>query len=498
SVVAGLFEEVLGVAPVGVFDSFFDLGGHSLLATRLLSRIRAELGVEVPVRDVFDAPTVAELVARFAVERAVRPMLAAVERPERVPLSFAQQRMWFLHRFEGASATYNMPLAVRLSGVMDVVALSAAVGDVVQRHESLRTVFVEVDGVPVQRVLDVSVAGAPVVVSEVDDLDAALAAAVGYRFDLSAELPIRVSVFGVGAEEFVLLVLIHHIAGDGWSLVPLVRDLSVAYASRCAGVAPALPVLPVQYVDYALWQRELLGSQSDSGSVLSEQVRYWAGELAGAPDHVVLPFDRPRPKTASFRGGSVTFAVDAGVRGAVEEFARGRGMTASMVLQSVFVVLLHKLGAGEDISVGSPIAGRTDDALSDLVGFFVNTWVLRVDLSGDPRFGDVLDQVRDKALRAYENQDVPFERLIEVLNPVRSTAYHPLFQVMFALQNNLSPRFELPGLRAEEMFIDTATSRFDLFFSLTELSPGAGYAGHVEYSTDLFDRTTIETFIDRY
>ncbi|MFI6173445.1 amino acid adenylation domain-containing protein [Nocardia sp. NPDC051052] len=494
-ILAELFAEVLGARRVGADDDFFELGGHSLIVTRLVSRIRVVMGIEVPMLTVFDAPTPTLLAACLDASAPLRPALIGRSRAERVPLSFAQQRMWFLHRFEGASATYNVPLAVRLAGRVDVEALVSAVGDVVGRHESLRTVFAEVDGVPVQRALtDVHV---PAIVSDVADVEAAIQDAACRQFDLSTEIPLRASVFRTDIDEYVLVLVVHHIASDGGSLGPLMRDLSAAYAARCAGRVAEWPELPVQYADYALWQRDLLGDPADPGSVSSLQFEYWCKELAGLPEQLTLPFDRPRPRVASSRGGMLEFAVGAELRSAVERLARGSGATASMVLQSAFAVLLHKIGAGEDIPIGTPIAGRTDAALADLVGFFVNTWVLRVEFSRGVRFQDVLDQVRGKALRAYENQDLPFERLIELLNPVRSTAYHPLCQVVFSLQNNMSHTFEIDGVDVSPVSAHTGTAKFDLFFALAEKA-GAGYAGTVEYSTDLFDQRTVELFTDRF
>ncbi|QIS09677.1 non-ribosomal peptide synthetase [Nocardia arthritidis] len=497
---AELFAEILGLDRVGVDDSFFALGGHSLLATRLASRIRAVLGVEVPIRTVFDAPTVAQLASRLDSGVQVRPMLSARPRPEVVPLSFAQRRLWFIHRLEGPSATYNIALAVRLTGAFDTSAFAAAVGDVVARHESLRTIFVEADGTPAQRVLAADGVEVPMTVTGVDaaELDAAVTESVRYRFDLSSELPIRANVFRTGREECVLVVLIHHIAGDGWSMTPLLRDLTTAYAARLAHRAPGWEPLPVQYADYTLWQQDLLGSATDADSVLSRQFEYWRGELDGLPEQLRLPTDRPRPRVASYRGDMVLFEIDAEIRNAVERLAVREGATVSMVLQSALAVLLFKLGAGEDIPIGSPIAGRTDEALSDLVGFFVNTWVLRAAPTASATFGEILSQVRAKALAAYENQDVPFELLVELLNPVRSAAHHPLFQVSLAFQNNTLPVLELSGVRIEPHPAFTATARFDLFFNIADAPAGRAWSGLVEYATELFDRPTVEAMAARF
>ncbi|MGW0246372.1 non-ribosomal peptide synthase/polyketide synthase [Nocardia goodfellowii] len=495
---AELFAEILEIGRVGVDDSFFELGGHSLLATRLVSRIRAVLGVEVPIRTVFDAPTVAQLASRLDAGRQVRTLLAPRPRPEIVPLSFAQRRLWFIHRLEGPSATYNIPLAVRLRGV-DVSVLRQAIDDVVARHESLRTSFVEVDGVPAQRVVDAADAAVPFTVSDVRpvDVEAAVTEAVRYGFDLSTQIPIRVTVVRSDADECVLVLLIHHIAGDGWSMGPLLRDLATAYSARLEQRAPGWRPLPVQYVDYALWQQELLGSPEDPDSVLAQQFDYWRAELDGLPEQLRLPFDRPRPRVASYRGDLVLFGIDAEVRAGVERVAAAAGATVSMVLQSALAVLLSKLGAGEDIPIGAPIAGRTDDALTDLVGFFVNTWVLRAAVAPDVSFTEIVDQVRAKSLAAYENQDAPFELLVEMLNPVRSAAHHPLFQVSLAFQNNAMPTMEFSGVEFEPFNASIAASRFDLFFNIANAPAGQPWGGFIEYATDLFDRSTVEAIAAR-
>ncbi|MFI6688245.1 amino acid adenylation domain-containing protein [Streptomyces sp. NPDC050485] len=500
-VLCALFAEVLGLDQVGIDHNFFDIGGHSLLATRLVSRIRTSLGIEVPIRAVFDSPTVVELTGHLSPGSRVRPQLRKAEhRPDLVPLSFAQRRLWFIDRFEGPSATYNAPFPLRLTGTLDVAALESAVRDVVARHESLRTLIVEdAEGVPFQRVVpaDEATLDMPLVLTDEEGLPDAMAEAVAHQFDLSKDIPVAATLFRTGEQEHVLVLLIHHIASDGESMAPLARDLGTAYTARMQGDAPQWADLSVQYVDYTLWQREVLGDENDPDSSLAAQVRYWREELAGVPQPLQLPADRPRPPSASHRGDTVEFGLAPDVVASVDELARAHGVTVSMVLQSALAVLLHGLGGGDDLTIGSPIANRTDEGLADLIGFFVNTWVLRADLSGNITFEELLDQVRNKSLAAYDNQDVPFERLVEELNPERSTAYSPLFQVMFAWQNFARKDFTLPGVRVEFERVRNESAKFDLFFNMADL-PGMGVLGHLEYATDLFDRSTVEAVAARF
>ncbi|MGH3873695.1 MAG: amino acid adenylation domain-containing protein, partial [Pseudonocardiaceae bacterium] len=506
---AELFAEVLGLAGVGAGDDFFGLGGHSLLATRLIARIRASFGVEVELRELFDNPTVVGMAARLDDARPARLTLAAVARPDPMPLSFAQRRLWFLYQLEGPtqngySATYNIPLALRLSGELDRPALHAALGDVTARHESLRTIFPQADGTPSQLVLDIEVAhpALPTTHLSETDLPEALAVAAQRGFDLTTEAPLRAELFVLAPDEHVLLLVVHHIASDGWSLGPLSRDLATAYTARCHGAEPGWAALPVQYADYTLWQHQLLGDSTDPDSLFTRQLAYWTETLAGLPEQLELPTDRPRPAVASHRGGLVEVHWDAQLHRGLVSLARRGGASVFMVLQAGLAALLSRLGAGDDIAVGSPIAGRTDHALDDLVGFFVNTLVLRTDTSGHPTFRQLLARVRETALAAYAHQDVPFEYLVEILNPTRSLAHHPLFQVMLALQNTPQPDFPLPGLNTNLLPTPTATARFDLSISFHEQrgphGTPEGINGIIEYASDLFDPITIETLITRW
>ncbi|MGV9803817.1 condensation domain-containing protein, partial [Mycobacterium sp. NPDC003449] len=512
--VAEAFTEVLGLGRVGLDDDFFAMGGDSLIAIRVCSRLQSALGRDVPVRYLFNAPTVGGLAEYLDhnLGEAARPALAPQPRPEVVPLSYAQHRLWFLEQLQGPSPVYNMAVALRLDGHLDADALGQALADAVDRHESLRTVFPATAGVPRQVVVE---AGQVDLDWQVVDargwpaarLEDAVAAVARHSFDLAAEIPLRATVFRVGVDEHVLVAVVHHIAADGWSIAPLVRDLGVAYAARCAGQAPGWTALFAQYADYTLWQQEWLGSVSDPDSVIADQVAYWEQALAGLPERLELPTDRPYPAVADYRGGTVSVDWSAELQQWVARVAREHNATSFMVVQAALAVLLSALSASDDVAVGIATAGRGDPALDELVGFFVNTLVLRVDLSGDPAVGEVVEQVRARSLAAFEHQDVPFEVLVERLNPARSLTHHPLVQVLLTWQNlPWNSKGPVAGLSLGDVQVvpleaETQTARSDLVFALAEqfddVGEPAGISGTVEFRTDVFDAVSVQALIAR-
>nr|WSZ13540.1 amino acid adenylation domain-containing protein [Streptomyces canus] len=505
SLVCRLFAEVLRLpeGSVSVVGNFFDLGGHSLLAVRLLARLRAETGEDIPMTVLFDTPTPAALALRLTEESgSVRlPPLEAAARPARVALSFAQERMWFLNRLDGASATYNIPLVVPLEHDLDEEALRAALADVVDRHESLRTVFADDGDGAHQRILPPGTLRPELRIVDCpgEEVDAQVAAAGRHRFDLTRESALWAAVVGSGARRTLLLVL-HHSAADGWSLRPLAEDLSAAYEARGEGRAPHGKPLPVQYADYALWQRGVLAPAPEGPGRLEQLTGFWREVLAGLPEESTLPADRARPAVAGGAGASVSATVDAALHARVERLADAEGASLFMVLHTAVAALLSRWGAGTDLAIGTPVAGRSEAVLDDVIGLVTNTLVLRTDASDDPDFRELLARTRRFDLAALDHQDLPFDLLVDDLNPPRHPARHPLFQVMLALQNNEPAVLRLGDQSTSLRPTATGTAKFDLFVDILERrdEQGApeGLDLHVEYATDLFAPETAVRFAE--
>ncbi|HEX2642239.1 MAG TPA: amino acid adenylation domain-containing protein, partial [Thermoanaerobaculia bacterium] len=496
--VAGLWAQVLGLpedAEIGVFDSFFDLGGHSLLATQLVSRLREAFEIEMPLARLFETPTVAGLSRRVEEARAAAAGTAPLMRPvphplgQPLPLSFAQERLWFLDRMQPGAA-YNLPLAIHLTGGLDPARLSAVFEEIVRRHETLRTTFPEHDGDPVQVVGPPFAWELPLVdltgVSGAYGRALALAREEALRpFDLTGRNGgplLRTTLIRLAADDHLLAFNMHHIVSDGWSLGVLLEEVAALYGASLAGEPSPLPELPVQYADFALWQRDWL-----RGEELERQMGFWRRQLEGATALLELPTDRPRPQVQSSRGAWQPVSLPGEL---VRDlgFGRRQGVTLFMVLLAAWQTLLFRYTGQRDLSVGSPIAGRNRGETERLIGFFVNTLVMRGDLSGNPTFEELLARVRRVALAAYAHQDLPFEKLVEELKPVRDMSHQPLFQVMLTLQNAPLGKMALPGLSLTPVEVGSSGSKFDLTLVLTEETDGVH--GQLEYNTDLFDATT--------
>lgn len=513
--VAQLFAQLLGRDRVGADDSFFDLGGHSLLATKLVAAIRARCGVEIGIRDIFESSTVARLAT--AIERAQagengpgRPPLVAVPRTGPLPVSASQLRTWFSYRLDPDAAGDNIPLSARLSGPCDTAALTRALNDVVARHDSLRTTFREIDGLPHQIINP----PAPVQVIELNcpatDPDevtqwtrARLDEQRGAGFDLEHDWPIRAALLHLPGDERVLSLVVHHIAADHWSVEVLFTDLLIAYRCRAAGGEPSWAPPALQYADFAHWQGELL---RDESGLIDVQRRYWMEQLAGLADDTGPRPDFPRPATANGSGDSVAFTVTREVRAGLAALARDTGATEFMVVQTAVAVLLHLAGSGDDIPLGVPVAGRNDNALDNLVGFFVNIVVLRNRLAGNPTLREVVLRAREAALGAYAHADLPFDRLVEALNPVRTLSRNPLFQVVVHVRDAAEVSHVIDSSADGDLIFRTVMPTFDiahadlsvnLFAAAGSEDPdGAGYDGHLIYRTDLYERATVQRLAD--
>ncbi|NLG54129.1 MAG: amino acid adenylation domain-containing protein [Rhodococcus sp.] len=501
-----VLADLLSLDSVGPDEDFFALGGNSLLATRLTAAIAAKTGREFSIRDIFDLRTPAALAAAERTADRPRPELVRRDVDERSPMSAAQRRLWFLFQLEGPSATYNIPFTLHVHGALDVDALQGALEATVQRHEALRTVFTATDdeldtdtagadSVGVQQVLaDVSV---PLVVRDIaaDELDAALASESAYQFDIASEIPIRVALLRTSADDAHLLVLVHHIAADEWSARPLLDDLATFYTAAVSDTGAQISDLPVRYRDFTVWQSELLGDRADEASVVAKQAAHWSSVLAGQPEELEIPRDRPRPSVSSYRGGAVHFSLPPQLRSKLESIATASGSSMFMLTHAAIAALLSRSGAGEDIVLGTPVAGRAHAALEQMVGFFVNTLVLRSDLSGNPEFTEILRRVREVDLDAYAHQDIPFEELVDAVTPTRSLSRQPLFQILIQYRDAVSG-VRLGDVDTEPVFVETGTSKFDLTFDLAEAADG-GIRGRIEYATDLFDESTVTALADR-
>ena len=495
--IAGMFAEVLGVENVGIQDDFFSLGGHSLLATQLVSRIRDALNLELPLRVLFTRPTVAGLSQALAGASDVVDMPtpeASRERDGLAPLSYTQQRLWFLEKLEPGSAVYNLAWNFRLRGDLRLDLLQTALDVIVARHESLRTSLAEHGGVAWQEAnptlsVSLDIESAPGLSDEA--IRERLNQVARKPFDLYEGPLFRMKVLQVGEQDHVLLLVIHHIISDGWSFSILFRELADAYNALLADRLPKFEDLPLQYGDYAVWQRDWLKEGE-----MERQLDFWRDYLAEAPPVTELPADRARPATQSFQGSRMHELLPAGLTEQLTGLARRESCTLYMVLLAAFDVLVARLSGQDDIVIGTPIAGRRHSELEGLIGFFINTLVIRADLSGNPDFLELLSRVKKACLDAYAHQDVPFEKLVEELKPERSTAHTPIFQIMFNLHNEPHRGVEFDGVDARFVGLDRGTSKFDLTVSVSETSEGLLVG--LEYSTDLFDEATISWLIRRY
>ena len=492
---ASIWSDVLGVR-VGVNDNFFELGGHSLLATQVMSRVREAFGIEIALRSLFEQPTVRELAETIEEGLAqgvgMLPRVAKAEREGNVmPLSFAQQRLWFIDQLEPGNPVYNTPRGVRLRGMLDIAALESALTTLVRRHEALRTTFRDLHGEPVQVIGNAEpfivtvedLSGLPEETRE-EETRRLIRDEVQRPFNLSTGPLMRARLLRLSTEDHILLLSMHHIVSDGWSMGVLIREVAALYEAYAVGAESPLKELSLQYGDYAVWQREWL-----QGEVLDQQLSYWRKQLAGVPPVLQLPTDRLRPQVQTFRGAALPFKLSKELAEELRALSRREGVTLFMTLLAVLQTLLWRYTGEEDIAVGTPIANRRHGEIEGLIGFFVNTLVLRTDVSGNPTFRELVQRVKETALGAYTHQDVPFEMLVEVLQPERSMSYTPLFQVLFVLQNAPQEKLELSGLTLDLLSIDSGTAKLDLMFSLEETEEGL--EGVCEYSTDLFDEATI-------
>ncbi|HWI65532.1 MAG TPA: condensation domain-containing protein, partial [Symbiobacteriaceae bacterium] len=493
-VLAAIWCDLLNLKQVSIHDHFLRLGGHSLLATQLASRIRDAWKVELPLVTLFEAPTIATMAERIEAARLQQdglavPPIVPVPREDAEVLSFSQQRLWFLDQLEPGSLFYHMPAAIRLNGELNLPALERAIGEIISRHAVLRTTFATRGAEPVQVIHPAGEFQLPIIAAQSEaEVEQLAAAETKIPFDLSRGPLLRCRLLRLAPERHVLLLTLHHIAADGWSIAILMQELTALYTAFSSGREHALPPLPVQYADFAHWQRNL-------GPVLEKQLAYWRQQLAGLST-LQLPTDRPRPLVQSYRGARRAFRLDDALTAAIKQVSAREGVTPFMTLLAVFQILLHRCTGQEDVAVGTPIAGRNRAETERLVGMFINTLVMRTDLSGNPTVRQVLARVRDVTLGAYAHQDLPFEKLVEELQPQRDLGRNPLVQVMFFLLNTPAVQPELPGLSMEVVRTEGATAKFDIDLFLEE--DGGELQGHLEYNTDLFEAATVEQLISHF
>ncbi|GKU83911.1 non-ribosomal peptide synthetase [Niallia sp. NCCP-28] len=486
-----LFEEVLSIEQVGVDEDFFHLGGHSILATQLLLKIRQQLQTNITISAIFENSTV-ELLARKLQQQHVesKPVtIQKMKRPNRIPLSFNQRSLWFLHQLEGPSATYNIPLVLTFKRKINVAKFQGAVQAVANRHDILRTKYPASDGVPYQLLVEEPV-HFNILTVEKEDEAYEVEQATRYAFDLQHEVGFKVTIIN----EMIAVFVMHHISSDGWSLATLMHDLQTAYDG-------SLTPLPIQYADFALWQQHLLESKMDDVSLQDRELLYWKKQLEGIPDEIELLADRKRKHSPQAQGDVLKFVIPSELHKQLLQLAKDYNVTLYMILLGAFSAMATKLGAGEDIVVGSPFAGREDEETLDLIGMFINTLVMRVDTSNNPRFEQLIERVRSTSIGAYEHQHVPFDRLVEQINPERMTSRHPLFQIMFALQNTPMPSLTIDDNNADMELYTVGLSKFDLSIEMRELykdEMANGIETIVEFKTDLYDLNTVEMLMHRF
>ena len=492
---AAIWQDVLEVERVGINDDFFELGGHSLLAVRLISAIRRELEVEMAIGDIFDHTTIKLLASHLQTiaDKVMMPSVKEIDpRPERIPLSFSQERLWFIDKLEG-SVQYHRPSVLQLKGKLNAGALEHAFKTIINRHEVLRTVMLEQDGSAWQHIKEQDGFQLPIVEGSGyshnhKDLQQHLATLIKTPFDLSKDDMLRASLIKIAEEDHVLVVTMHHIASDGWSISILVKEVVELYESYISDRPAQLPELKVQYADYAIWQREYL-----QGEVLEKKLSYWKDKLQGVAP-LELPTDYRRPPIASRKGAATTFTVDKGVSNKLQAFSQQHGATMFMTLLAAFKVLLHRYSGQQDICVGTPVAGRQQQELESLIGFFINTLALRTDVDSNASFVDLLQQIKQNTMEAYEHQEVPFEKVVDVVVNKRDMSRNPIFQVMFILQNTPEvPHLRFGDVELSRKHFEHTTSLFDITFTITETS--AGLQGGVEYSTDLYSELTIKQMV---